>query len=104
MLIEFGTVLLGGVMGISLIESIQIPCIYKWGVEKGRIQMFIAVAIGALLLGGVFYLIGKAELDFSIEILAKLKPIISLGMLLITAIIYYISYKISYKIYTQKEQ
>lgn len=32
---------LGGLFGISLILVIQIPSIYKWGTEKGRIQMFI---------------------------------------------------------------
>ena len=32
---------LGGILGIGLIEAIQIPCVYKWGAEKGRIQMYL---------------------------------------------------------------
>ena len=41
---------LGGMFGISLVEAIQIPSIYKWGAEKGRIQMFIIIfAIKSLI-------------------------------------------------------
>ena len=40
----------GGMFGIALIQSIQIPSIYKWGAEKGRIQMFILFFIIIFLL------------------------------------------------------
>jgi len=34
---------IGGIFGIGIIESIQIPCIYKYGSEKGRIWLFVGV-------------------------------------------------------------
>ena len=36
----FSTIL-GGMVGISLIQAIQIPCIYRFGSEKGRMQIYI---------------------------------------------------------------
>jgi len=47
---------LSGILGIGFVESIQIPCIYKFGAEKGRIYMFILTAIVALVIGGVILL------------------------------------------------
>ena len=47
---------LGGILGIGLIEAIQIPCVYKWGAEKGRIQMVIVTALVALLAGGIIFI------------------------------------------------
>ena len=35
------TSVIGGIWGISLLQAIQIPSIFKWGAEKGRIKMFI---------------------------------------------------------------
>lgn len=95
---------LGGVLGIGLIEAIQIPCVYKWGAEKGRIQMVIVTALVALLAGGIIFIVEKANIQLPanniIEIFSKFLPLIFIGL---TLIIYYISYKVSYKIYDKKE-
>lgn len=95
---------IGGIFGIGVIEAIQIPFIYKYGAEKGRIQIFIAIAMIAFLLGGIVWLGEK----FSIDLLTN--PIVNsfmnaISIVLIVAIImiYFISYKISYKIYEKKE-
>ena len=47
---------IGGIFGISFLQAVQIPSMYKWGAEKGRIQMFILVLIIVAILGGVEYI------------------------------------------------
>lgn len=97
---------LGGMFGIGLVESIQIPCIYKMGAEKGRIYMFIITMIVAFGAGLIVMLGGKILSNFSINlssmsyILDTFLPILLLALVLIE---YFISYKISYKIYSKKE-
>lgn len=95
------SIALGSILGIGLVESIQIPCIYKSGAEKGRIQMFIITIFVALVIGGICFLAEKFNFNIlKIKELNKLLPsiflIIYLGM-------YFISYKISYKIFKNKE-
>lgn len=93
---------LGGILGLGIVEGIQIPCIYKWGAEKGRIQLFIVVAAVALFVTSIFY-IGKdikLPMNTILNIINSLLPII---LILATVIIYYISYKIAYRIYSKKE-
>ena len=101
---ELISVGLGSVLGIGIIEAIQIPCVYKWGAEKGRIQMVVVTALVALLAGGIIFIGEKANIQFPanniLEIFSKYLPLIFIG---ITIIIYFISYKVSYKIYFKKE-
>lgn len=89
---------------ISFIESFQIPCIYKWGPEKGRIQVFVIIVAFSLLSGGVTYLIQNLNINFElnniINTIFKFLPIIIIAMI---GIVYYISYRISYKVYLKKE-
>ena len=101
---ELISVGLGSVLGIGLIEAIQIPCVYKWGAEKGRIQMVIVTALVALLAGGIIFIGEKANIQLPanniLNILNTFLPLIFIGL---TIIIYYISYKVAYKIYDRKE-
>ena len=101
---ELISVGLGSVLGIGLIEAIQIPCVYKWGAEKGRIQMVIVTALVALLAGGIIFIGEKANIQLPanniLNILNTFLPLIFIGL---TIIIYYISYKVAYKIYDKKE-
>ncbi len=95
---------LGGLLGVSFIEAIQIPCIYKFGAEKGRIYMFIVVAFVTLLIGGVFFLGEKINIGLSLSsILSIVKNFFPLLIVLATTIIYFISYKISCKILENKD-
>lgn len=101
---ELITTILAGILGIGIIEAIQIPCIYKWGAEKGRIQIFVIAAIIVLLIGG-FFLIGnemniKLPIENMLSIVMNYLPII---LILATIIIYYISYRISIRIYNNIE-
>ena len=95
---------LGGIFGIGLIEAIQIPCVYKWGAEKGRIQMVIVTAFVALLTGGVMFIGEKVNIQFtSNNILDMLSGFLPLIFIVVTIVMYYISYKVAYKIYEKKE-
>lgn len=96
---------IGGLFGVSLIEAIQIPSIFKWGAEKGRIQMFIILFVLALIGAGVGFLIKESGLSVDIEKLESVLKNFGLFLLvLLSFIIYFISYKISYKIYKNKEE
>ena len=96
---------IGGMWGISLIQSIQIPSIYKWGAEKGRIQMFVLLFILVAVVIGIGFLIMKA--NFNIDIKAINSFMNKFGIMILVAlmiIMYYISYNTSYKIYKNKEE
>lgn len=93
---------LGGVFGLGVIEAIQIPCIYKWGAERGRIQLFIVVALIALFVTGISYVGKNVQLPIN-SILNIINDFLAIILILGTVIIYYISYKITYKIYSEKE-
>ena len=95
---------LGGILGIAFVEGIQIPCMYKFGAEKGRMQIFIVIAIMALLLGGIFFIGEKINVNLPVNnILNILTNFLPLVLLALTAIIYFVSYKIAYKLYSKKE-
>lgn len=104
--IDLISIALGGMFGIGLVESIQMPCIYKLGAEKGRIYMFIITIIIAFIAGGIVMLGEKIINFFSINlssinnIIEVISPLILLGLIVFE---YFISYKISYKIYSKKE-
>ena len=83
---------LGGILGIAFVEGIQIPCIYKFGAEKGRIQIFIVIAIMAFLLGGIFYIGEKININLPVNnILNILTNYMPLVLLTATVIIYFVS-------------
>lgn len=96
---------IGGMWGISLIQAIQIPSIYKWGAEKGRIQMFILVFILIVAIAGIYFLIMKSALNIDIQAIENFMN--EFGIILLVAsiaIMYFVSYKISYKIYKNKDE
>lgn len=90
---------MGSLIGIGVVQSIQIPCIYKWGAEKGRLFMVILTALCASVLGGISFIIFDID---AIEV-NNLKEIIPIILLISTILIYFISYRISLKIYDKKE-
>ena len=98
------SVTIGGIFGISLISAIQIPSVYKWGAERGRIQMFILLFALFAIVGGIGYLIINNIFNIDVEAIKNIFNKFGLLILIIlSAIMYYVSYKISYKIYKNKE-
>ena len=67
--------------------------------------MFIVAAIIILLIGGIFFVGQKANINLPVNnmpnILINFLPAI---LILATLIIYYISYRVSYRIYKNKEE
>ena len=99
------TTTIGGMFGISLIQAIQIPSIFKWGAEKGRIQMFILLFIIIVIAAGAGFLIMKSNLNINMEMLENF--INQFGLVLLVAlmiVMYSISYVVSYRIYKNKEE
>ena len=96
---------MGGIFAISFLQAIQIPSMYKWGAEKGRIQMFILVLIIVAMLGGIYFLINKTNINIDMEMINNFITKFGVWILIISTIImYFISYKIAYKIYKNKEE
>lgn len=94
----------GGMFGVALIQAIQIPSIFKWGAEKGRIQMFVIILFLALLISGIGFALDKMGSSLDIENLERIFNDFGLILLLLLSfLMYFISYKISYKIYKAKE-
>lgn len=95
---------LSGLFGIALIQAIQIPSIYKWGAEKGRIQMFILIFFMVLIIVGASFLITKLGLNLDIQKINNFLETFGAYILtLLIIIMYTISYKISYKIFIKKD-
>lgn len=96
---------IGGMWGISLIQAIQIPSIFKWGAEKGRIQMFVLLFVIVAVVAGITFLIMQTNFHIDVEMLKNVLHQFGFIILVLTMVImYYISYKISYKIYRNKEE
>ncbi len=92
--------LLGCLVASFLIISVMFPIIYKFGVEKGRIALFILsfgiTGIAALILKNVQVDIPNSIIDFFNNYYKVLIP-------LIVCILIFISYKISERFYLKKE-
>ncbi len=98
------TTTISGIFGISLVQCIQIPSVYKWGAEKGRIQMFILVICVMAVIGGIGYLLLKSVVLVNLE--EVLTILVSYGIIttvILTILMYAISYHIACKIYQKKE-
>ena len=96
---------ISGMWGISLIQAIQIPSIFKWGAEKGRIQMFVLLFVIIAVVAGIAFLIMQTNFQIDVEMLKNMLHQFGIIILVCTMIMmYYISYKVSYKIYRNKEE
>lgn len=91
--------ILGGFLAMSFMQSIQIPCIYKYGAEKGRTQIYLIMMFIALIIGILYYLVPNINLTF----LNKYSYIIPIIIIILIILNYLISYKISLNIYSKKD-
>ena len=95
---------LSGMFGISLIQAIQIPSIYKFGAEKGRIQMFVIIFLVIILIAGAGFLITNLCLNINTQEITNFLNKYGIIILIISMILMYtISYKISSKIFLKKD-
>ena len=77
------TTTIGGMWGISLIQAIQIPSIYKWGAEKGRIQMFVLLFMIIAVVFGVGYLIMNANFNINVEMIESFMNKFGIALLIL---------------------
>lgn len=99
---ELISMAIGGIFGIGIVEAIQVPCIYKLGAERGRVQIFIVIAIIAFILGGIFFLGEKMSINLPVD-LNLINQFMPMILVVVTLLMYYISYRISCNIYSKKE-
>lgn len=94
-------------LAVSFLVITDIPCIYKWGVEKGRMQAIIIPVIMTMLLmfiGIIVYYILKYYSVFDQKAIMSFFRTFSypIGIVLII-ILYYVSYRVSYNIFKKKD-
>ena len=95
---EFISSLLGSICAIVIIQSIMYPLIFKFGMEKGRIVLFILVFV----MVGVISLLKKIiKTPDILVVLFNDYWFIVIPIILVISLL--ISYKISEKIYLKKE-
>ena len=94
-------------LAVSFLVITDIPCIYKWGVEKGRMQAIIIPVIMTMLLmfiGIIVYYILKYYSVFDQKAIMSFFRTFSypIGIVLII-ILNYVSYRVSYNIFKKKD-
>ncbi len=92
--------LIGCLFGIFLIMIIMFPIMYKFGVEKGRIALFI-ITFGVT--GLVVLLSKNIHINISKNIVDFVKNYYRIFVPMATCLLMLISYKISERFYAKKE-
>ena len=90
----------GTIFGTLLVLTFMYPIIYKFGVEKARIGIFIIV-FGLVIIGG--FLSQYIDISSISKSLSFLEDYLIIILIIVTIIMVYISYKISEKIFSKKE-
>ncbi len=90
----------GVIFGTLLILTIMYPIIYKFGVEKARIGIFLLV-FGIVIIGSL--LANYVDLSNIFKFLAFLEDYLIIILIIVAIIMVYVSYKISEKIFSKKE-
>lgn len=101
--VDFGDILMtvfGSVFATILLQSFMYPAIYKFGVEKARIGIFIVVFGVAIIASIIAKFINFESLFQKLDALNNYWMII---FPIIMIIVLYASYKLSKKIYKNKE-
>lgn len=91
-------------VGLFIIQNIQIPLLYKYGSEKSRIVMVMLMILAGGLIIFISPLISAIYNMANIQIPENLyTTIIGIGLTVLVIVMYVISFKMSYKIYKNKE-
>ena len=90
---------LGVIYVLSILHSIQLPCIYKFGAEKGRNQIYIILMAIIAIIGCFMMILPKPDFSF----LDQIEKNLTIILLCLSIFNYFVSYKISYKIFSKKE-
>ena len=89
---------------VSFLMCSEVPCIYKWGVEKGRMQALLVPVVIVVIMGLVFsitvFIIPSLFQKKYLDLLLQNIPILCI---ITNILMYFISYKLSYKIFANKD-
>lgn len=97
---EIFSLMAGCAFGIIIIESILYPLIFKFGIEKGRIGLFVGV-FGITMIIGLFSQV--LNIDKPLNLISFIDKYWLIIVPILSAIILIISYKISERVYLKKE-
>ena len=100
MMNELINIILSSILGIVIIVSFMYPIIIKFGSTNGRIWMFVMVF---LIVGICGVLSNFVDLSFLINTFNKIEKYGYFLIPLVSVIMLYISYKVSLKLYENKE-
>ncbi len=92
--------IISSIFATLLVQFIMYPIIYKLGIEKARIAIFVLV-FGLVIMGGI--IINCFDLSFIGKYLNIISDYLIIIIILLTIIFYLISYYISLKIMMKKE-
>lgn len=92
--------LTGCLIAVFLIMSVMFPIIYKYGVEKGRIAMFI---LTFFITGIAVLILNNIHIDIPNDIISFFKNYYKVLIPIFTCLIIYASYKMSERFYAKKE-
>ncbi len=92
--------MLGVIFGTLLVLTFMYPIIYKFGVEKARIGIFLLV-FGIVIIGSL--LANYIDLSNVLKFLSFLEDYLIIILIMVAIIMVYVSYKISEKIFIKKE-
>ena len=94
------TLLLGCGGAVLLVEAIMYPLLIKFGVEKGRIWVFLGIFLSSFIIGLIFQKVSLTIPENLMTFLSQYLPWLLAAALLLILII---SYTISKKLYLKKE-
>ena len=97
---KFISTIMGCVFGVILIQSIMYPFIFKYGMEKGRIGLFV---ISFAIVGIIGLLSSVLKINIPTNVVTFFDNSWFVIIPLISIVLLLISYKISEKIYLKKE-
>lgn len=97
---KFISTLIGSVFAISIIQTIMYPLIFKYGIEKGRIGLFVLT----FAIVGIIELFSKTiKVNIPTSIISFFNSYWFIILLVVIIVCLFISYKVSEKIYSKKE-
>ena len=90
----------GTIFGTLIVLTFMYPIIYKFGVEKARIGIFLIV-FGIVIIGSL--VANYIDLSNILKYLAFLEDYLIIILIIIAIIMVYVSYKISERVFSKKE-
>ena len=94
------TLLLGCGGAVLLVDAIMYPLLIKFGVERGRIWVFLGIFLSSFIIGFIFQKVSLTIPENVMTFLSQYLPWLLAAALLLILII---SYTISKKLYLKKE-